>query len=164
MEAVFEHVKGVTDVVSGYAGGTADTAHYDLVVNHRTDHAEVVRIIFDPSVITYGQLLRVFFSVAHDPTQVDRQGPDLGRAYRSQIFYSDGGQGDVAQAYIDQLQASGAFDDPIVTGVDPLFAFWPAEPEHQDFVARHPQDDYVVLYSLPKISKLRALLPELYVP
>lgn len=162
VEAVFEHVNGVQEVVTGYSGGTAETAQYDLVVNHRTDHAEVVRVTFDPSEVTYGQLLQVFFSVVHDPTQIDRQGPDVGRAYRSHIFYLDGVQRDVALSYIDQLEAAGTFDDPIATLVDPYFAFHPAEEEHQNFVRNNPDDDYVVLHSLPKLSRLRALFPGLY--
>jgi peptide-methionine (S)-S-oxide reductase len=164
VETVFEHVRGVEDVVSGYSGGTADTAHYDLVINHQTDHAEVVRITFDPGEVSYAELLRVFFSVVHDPTEVDRQGPDIGTAYRSHIYYTGRAQQDVAEAYIDQLEANGIFPAPIATRLDPLFSFFAAEDEHQDYVARNTALPYVVLYSLPKLAKLEALFPDLYAP
>ena len=165
VEAVFEHVKGVLDVTSGYSGGTAETATYDLVaIEGTTDHAEVVQIRFDPAQVTFGQLLRVFFSVAHDPTQVDMQDPDVGRHYRSNIFYRDDEQRRVAEAYIAQIDALKAFDYRIATRVDPLNSFYSAEGDHQDFVARNPQDTYVLLYSLPKIWKLYLLLADLYGP
>lgn len=164
VEAVFEHVKGVEDVVSGYSGGTSDSAHYDLVINHMTDHAEVVRITYDSEEVSYADLLRVCFSVVHDPTEVDRQGPDIGAAYRSHIYYEGQAQQDVAVAYIDQLESSGAFANPIATRLDPLFAFFPAEEEHQDYVEQHRDLPYVVLYSLPKLARLEALLPDLYMP
>ncbi len=165
VEAVFESVRGVVDVVSGYAGGTAETARYDLVSGGgHTDHAEAVEITFDPAVVTYGQLLRVFFSAAHDPTQVDRQGADVGREYRSNIFYSSAGQRAVAEAYIDQLDVSGELPARIATRVDALTEFYWAEDEHQDYVNQHPDDAYVLIVSVPKVRKVGALFPELFTP
>jgi len=160
-EAVFEQLEGVKKVVSGYAGGTAETAKYEIVSTGKTDHAEAVRITYDPSKITYGQLLKVFFSVAHDPTQLNRQGPDWGPQYRSTIFYADEEQKRVAEAYIDQLTAAGVFSKPIVTTLEPLGEFYPAEDYHQDFCRRNPDHGYVVINALPKIEKVRTKFPGL---
>ena len=154
-EAVFEQLAGVDKVVSGFAGGDAATAHYDMVSSGRTNHAESIQITFDPAKITYGQLLKVFFAVAHDPTQLNRQGPDYGRQYRSAIFYKDAEQKRIAEAYIQQLGDAKVFNKPIVTEVVPLKGFYPAEEYHQHFVQRHPDHPYVVANSLPKLEKLR---------
>ena len=162
VEAVFEHVKGVVDVVSGYSGGTAETAIYELVVFGKTSHAEVVQVRFDPRQISYGQILHVYFSVAHDPTQVDRQDPDVGPEYRSNIFFADEAQGNVARAYVAQLNASGAFSRRIATRIDPLEAFYTAEDYHQDYVVKNPLAPYVVRYDLPKLAELQLLFPDLY--
>ena len=163
VEAVFEHVRGVLDVVAGYSGGTAETANYEMVAFAEiTDHAEAVEVVFDPTQVTYGQLLRIFFSVAHDPTQVDAQDPDYGRHYRSNIFYRNDEQRRVAEAYIAQIEALDAFSSPIATRLDPLDAFYWAEDEHQDFVMKNPQHGYVQLFSIPKVGKLAALFPQLY--
>lgn len=162
IEGVYEHVLGVRKVVSGYAGGEASTAHYDDVSSGRTGHAEAVEITFDPQQVPYGEILRIFFSVAHDPTQLNRQGPDSGTQYRSAIFYADDTQRDVAKAYIDQLNESGLFRRAIVTRIDPLQRFYPAESYHQDFIAKNPRDPYVVFNDLPKIRNLKQLFPELY--
>ena len=163
VEAVFEHVKGVTQVVSGYSGGSADTAKYDAVSSGSTGHAESVRISYDPSRISYGQLLKVFFSVAHDPTELNRQGPDTGTQYRSAIFFANDEQKRVAEAYIEQLQAVRAFPRSIVTQVTPLKAFYEAEAYHQDYLVRHPNQPYIVINDLPKIANLQRQLPNLYV-
>lgn len=163
VEGVFEHVKGVTQVVSGYTGGTADSASYDQVSSGRTGHAESVRVTYDPARISYGQLLKVFFSVAHDPTELNRQGPDSGTQYRSAIFYADADQQRVADAYIAQLRAARAFPQPIVTQVAPLKGFYDAEAYHQDYLAHHPTQLYIVINDLPKIDHLRRQLPALYV-
>lgn len=163
VEGVFEHVKGVTRVVSGYSGGTADTANYRQVSSGRTGHAEAVRITYDPRKISYGQLLRVFFSVAHDPTQLNRQGPDTGPQYRSAVFYADAEQKRVADAYIAQLQKAQVFPRPVVTEVVPLKAFHEAEAYHQDYVARNPRQPYVVVNDLPKIADLKRQFPSLFV-
>jgi peptide-methionine (S)-S-oxide reductase len=160
-EAVFEEVKGVTKVISGYAGGTREQAHYEIVGAGKTDHAESIQITYDPSKISYGQLLKVFFGAAHDPTQLNRQGPDYGRQYRSEIFYSDDEQKKVAEAYIQQLTEAHVFDHPIVTKVEPLKAFYPAEGYHQDYVRNNPTNPYVMVNSRPKIEKLRKLFPDL---
>ena len=160
VEAVFDHLKGVVDVVSGYSGGTAETAIYELVVFGTTTHAEVVEVHFDPTQISYGQILRVYFSVAHDPTQVDRQGPDVGPHYRSNIFFGDEAQGNVARAYVAQL--AGAFSRPIATRIDPLEAFYPAEDYHQDFLVKNPSDPYIVKYNLPLLVELQRMFPDLY--
>ena len=154
VEAVFEQLLGVTEVVSGYAGGTKETAEYKKVSDGSTDHAEVVKITYDPAKITYGQLLKVFFSL-HDPTTKDRQGPDWGRQYRSAFFYENDEQKRVAEAYIRQLNDAKAFKDPIVTTLEPLSAFYPAEEYHQDFVKRNPSHAYVVRWALPKIDKVQ---------
>jgi peptide-methionine (S)-S-oxide reductase len=160
-EAVFEEIAGVDKVVSGYAGGTAQTAKYDIVSAGKTDHAESIEVTFDPSKVSYGQLLKVFFGAAHDPTQLNRQGPDWGRQYRSEIFYTDAEQKRVAEAYIKQLQAAKVFGQPIVTEVAALEKFYPAEGYHQDFVKRNPTHRYVVVNALPKIEKVRREFPEL---
>lgn len=162
IEGVFEHVHGVRKVVSGYAGGEASTAHYADVGRGRTGHAESVEITFDPQQVPYGEILRIFFSVAHDPTQLNRQGPDTGTQYRSAIFYADVTQRDIAKAYIVQLNDSGLFKRAIVTRVDPLARFYPAETYHQDFIAKNPRDPYVMFNDLPKIRSLKKLFPELY--
>ena len=163
VEAVFEHVKGVTEVVSGYSGGSADTAKYDAVSSGSTGHAESVRISYDPSRISYGQLLKVLFSVAHDPTELNRQGPDTGTQYRSAVFFADAEQKRVTEAYIAQLQAARAFPRPIVTQVTPLKAFYEAEAYHQDYLVRHPNQPYIVINDLPKITNLQRQFPALYV-
>ena len=163
VEGVFEHVKGVTRVVSGYAGGQADTASYRQVSTGRTGHAESVRIFYDPARISYGQLLKVFFSVAHDPTELNRQGPDTGTQYRSAIFYASEDQKRVADGYIAQLQAAGVFPGRIVTQVVPLQGFYDAEAYHQNYLDQHPNQPYIVINDLPKIANLRRLLPSLYV-
>jgi peptide-methionine (S)-S-oxide reductase len=158
-EAVFEQLTGVENVVSGYAGGDAKTAHYDIVTTGRTDHAEAIEITFDPAKISYGQLLKVFFAVAHDPTQLNRQGPDSGRQYRSAIFWRDAEQKRIAEAYIQQLTAAKVFHDPIVTELSELQKFYPAETYHQDFVQRRPNHPYVVVNALPKVRKLAKDFP-----
>jgi peptide-methionine (S)-S-oxide reductase len=163
VEGVFEHVKGVTRVVSGYTGGNADTASYEQVSTGRTGHAESVHISYDPARVSYGQLLKVYFSVAHDPTELNRQGPDSGTQYRSAIFYANAEQKRVAEAYIAQLQAAHAFAQPIVTQVAPLKGFYDAEAYHQDYLAHHPNQPYIVINDQPKIDHLRQQLPALYV-
>jgi peptide-methionine (S)-S-oxide reductase len=163
VEAVFEHVKGVTQVVSGYAGGSADTAKYDEVSSGSTGHAESVRISYDPSRISYGQLLKVFFSVAHDPTELNRQGPDTGTQYRSAVFFANDEQKRIAESYIAQLQTARAFPRSIVTQVTPLKAFYEAEAYHQDYLARNPNQPYIVINDLPKIANLQRQFPALYV-
>ena len=162
VEAVFEHVKGVSRVESGYSGGSAATAQYGTVSSGATGHAESVRIAYDPSQITYGQLLKVFFAVAHDPTELNRQGPDTGTQYRSAIFYSNDEQKRIAQAYIEQLNQAKVFGRKIVTLVVPFQAFHEAEAYHQDYLVHHPNDPYIVYNDLPKLENLRKLLPELY--
>ena len=162
--AVFEHVKGVKSVVAGYSGGSAATAKYEVVSAGRTGHAESVKITYDPSKVSYADLLRVFFSVAHDPTELNRQGPDSGTQYRSVIFYSNEDQKQIAMAYIEQLNKAGVFRKPIVTQVVPLQAFYPAEAYHQDFLALHPDDPYIVNNDLPKLRKLQKQFPTLCRP
>ena len=156
VEAVYKNLDGVLTVKSGYAGGSADTADYETVSTGTTNHAESVEVVYDPGRITYGQILRVFFSIAHDPTQLNRQGPDTGRQYRSAIFYADDEQKRVAEAYIDQLNKAHIFDRPIVTEVVPLEAFFEAETYHQDYAARNPSNPYIVINAQPKVSKLRS--------
>lgn len=163
VEAVFEHVKGVTQVVSGYSGGSADSAQYERVSSGATGHAEAVRVSYDPSRVTYGQLLKVFFSVAHDPTELNRQGPDTGTQYRSAIFFSGDEQKRVAEGYIAQLQAARVFPQRIVTELSPLKAFYDAEAYHQDYLARNPNQPYIVINDLPKLANLQRQLPALYV-
>ena len=156
VEAVYKNLDGVTSVKSGYAGGTADTADYETVSSGTTDHAESVEVVYDPSRITYGQILKVFFSIAHDPTQLNRQGPDTGRQYRSAIFYEDDEQKRLADAYIEQLNKAHVFDRPIVTEVVPLEAFFQAETYHQDYAARNPLNPYILINAQPKVRKLRS--------
>jgi len=156
VEAVYKDLVGVTSVKSGYAGGSADTADYETVSTGTTNHAESVEVLYDPSRLSYGQILKVFFSIAHDPTQLNRQGPDTGRQYRSAIFYVDDEQKRIAEAYIDQLNKAHVFDRPIVTEVVPLEAFYEAETYHQDYAARNPLNPYIVFNAQPKVRKLRA--------
>jgi peptide-methionine (S)-S-oxide reductase len=163
IEAVFEHVKGVKSVTSGYSGGEAKTAHYEMVSDGQTGHAESVQITYDPSKITYGQLLKVFFSVAHDPTQLNRQGPDTGTQYRSAVFYTNEEQKRIAESYIIQLNQAKVFAGPIVTQSVPLNAFYKAEAYHQDYAVHHPDDRYIVINDLPKVENLRKQLPDLYI-
>src|SRR5215813_2654843 len=162
VEAVFEHVKGVTRVESGYAGGTADSAQYDTVSSGRTGHAESVQITYDPSQITYGQLLKVFFAVAHDPTELNRQGPDVGTQYRSAIFYANDEQKRIAESYVAQLDQAKVFPHKIATEVAPLKSFYKAEDYHQNYLVNHPNEPYIVYNDLPKLKALRKELPELY--
>lgn len=160
-EVVFEQLDGVTDVTSGYAGGKPEEAHYEMVGSGKTNHAESIRITFDPSKITYGTLLKVFFSVAHDPTTKDRQGPDWGHQYRSAIWFKDAEQEKIARAYIEQLTEAKIFKSPIVTEVSPYKAFYAAEDYHQDYVKNHPSNPYVIVNSVPKIEKLKKAYPDL---
>ncbi len=162
VDAVFKHVKGVVDVVSGYAGGSAATAHYEMVSGGDTGHAESVRVRFDPAQVSYQQLLQVFFSVAHDPTQLNRQGPDVGSQYRSVIFYANAEQQQLAQSYIRQLTVTHAYSAPIVTQVVPLQQFYPAEEHHQNYLELHPYQPYIVFNDLPKLKQLRKQFPALY--
>jgi len=162
VQGVFEHVKGVTSVVSGYAGGGSATAHYELVGTEMTGHAESIRIAFNPKEVSYGQLLRIYFSVAHDPTELNRQGPDEGPSYRSEIFFTTPEQEKVARAYIAQLTKARSYASPIVTKLEPLKGFYPAEGYHQDYLIHHPESLYIQVNDLPKIAHLRALYPALY--
>jgi peptide-methionine (S)-S-oxide reductase len=164
IQAVFQHVKGVTSATSGYSGGEARTANYETVSTGQTGHAESVKIIYDPSQVTYGQLLKVYFSVAHDPTELNRQGPDTGTQYRSAIFYSNEEQKRIAEAYINQLNQAKVFKRQIVTEVVALKAFYPAEAYHQDYAMHHPDEPYIKFNDLPKVMNLSKQLPELYVP
>jgi peptide-methionine (S)-S-oxide reductase len=161
-QAVFERVKGVLDTAAGYSGGSAKTATYDQVTSETTGHAESVEVVYDPSRITYGQLLRIFFSVAHDPTELNRQGPDVGTSYRSAIFYSDEDQKRIANAYIAQLDAARVFPGHIVTEVTPLKGFYRAEDYHQDFAIKNPNNSYIRVCDLPKIAALKQQFPELF--
>jgi peptide-methionine (S)-S-oxide reductase len=161
-QAVFERVKGVVDTTAGYSGGTANTAHYSDVTTEKTGHAESVRVVYDPSQITYGQLLRIFFSVAHDPTQLNRQGNDVGPSYRSVIFYGDEEQHRVADAYIKQLDAAHVFSRPIVTQVVPLKAFYAGEDYHQDYALKNPDNPYIEVCDRPKIAALKQQFPDLF--
>ena len=163
VEAVFEHVKGVTDVKSGYAGGTAKTAEYETVSTGETGHAESVIVTFDASQVTYQQLLKVFFYIAHNPTELNRQGPDTGTQYRSAIFYANDEQKRLAQNYIDELTKSKAFERPIATQVVALNKFYPAEEYHQNYLKLHPDDPYIVINDLPKVENLRKKFPDLYI-
>jgi peptide-methionine (S)-S-oxide reductase len=162
IQAVFQHVKGVKSATSGYSGGSAATAEYELVSTGETGHAESVKIVFDPAQVSYGQLLRVFFSVAHDPTELNRQGPDTGSQYRSLIFYANEQQKHIAEAYIAQLQQVKSFSRPIVTQVVPLKAFYAAEAYHQNYATLHPNDMYIAINDAPKVEHLREQLPDLY--
>jgi len=161
-QSVFERVKGVIATTAGYAGGSANTATYAEVTTETTGHAESVRVVYDPSKITYGQLLRVFFSVAHDPTQLNRQGPDVGTSYRSAIFYANEEQKKISLAYIHQLDAAGVFPSRIVTQVTPLQGFYDAESYHQDYALHNPQNPYIQVCDRPKIEALKQQFPELF--
>jgi len=162
-QSVFERVKGVLDTTAGYAGGSAATATYDQVTTETTGHAESVEVVYDPSKITYGELLRIFFSVVHDPTELNRQGPDVGTSYRSAIFYMNDEQKRIADAYIKQLDAAKAFPAPIVTEVTPLKGFYRAEDYHQDYALNHPNNPYIKVCDLPKIKLLQEEFPQLFV-
>jgi peptide-methionine (S)-S-oxide reductase len=162
IEAVFENVKGVKSAESGYAGGTADTAQYETVSSGGTGHAESVRITYDPSQVTYGQLLKVFFAVAHDPTQLNRQGPDMGTQYRSAIFYANEEQKRIAESYIAQLDQAKVYGSKIVTQVVPLQSFHEAEGYHQNYLVNHPNEPYIVYHDMPKLAALKKELPDLY--
>jgi peptide-methionine (S)-S-oxide reductase len=162
VQAVFQHVKGVVDATSGYAGGAADTAKYELVSTGETGHAESVRVTFDPGRVSFGQLLRVFFSVAHNPTELNHQGLDDGTQYRSALFFTDPAQKRVADAYIAQLDRAKLFPGRIVTEVAPLKAFYPAEAYHQNYAANHPNNPYIVINDAPKVEHLRQMFPALY--
>jgi len=162
-QSVFERVKGVKKTVVGYAGGSAATAHYEQVITETTGHAESVEVEYDPAVISYGQLLRIFFSVAHDPTELNRQGPDVGTSYRSAIFYTDAEQQKIAQAYIAQLDAAHVFKSKIVTAVTPLKGFYRAEEYHQDYALHNPDNPYIQVCDRPKIAALQKEYPDLFV-
>ncbi len=162
VEAVFEHVKGVTEVTSGYSGGAAKTANYKAVSGGDTGHAEAVRITYDASQVSYEQLLKIYFSVAHDPTELNRQGPDTGTQYRSAIFYTDDEQKRIARAYIAQLDQAKVFKRPIVTQVVALDSYYKAEAYHQDYLAHHPNEPYIVINDQPKVANLRKQFPDLY--
>lgn len=162
VEAVFENVKGVKNARSGYAGGDSKTANYDDVSGGRTKHAEAVVVTFDPAKITYSQLLSVFFAVAHDPTEVDRQGPDVGPQYRSAIFYTDDAQKQAAEAYIAAINGAKVFEKPVATQVVPLVKFYEAEEYHQNYLVRNPTQPYIVIHDMPKLEALKAKFPELY--
>ncbi|PZV12838.1 MAG: peptide-methionine (S)-S-oxide reductase [Pseudanabaena sp.] len=161
-EAVFEHLKGVSNVVSGYSGGSAATANYETVGSGRTGHAESIRITYDPSQISYEKLLEIYFYVAHDPTQLNRQGPDRGTQYRSAIFFANGEQQKIAAAYIERLNQTKSFSKPVVTQLVPLEHFYVAEDYHQDFIVRNPTYPYVVAHDLPKLAQLKKQFPEIY--
>lgn len=162
IQAVFQHVKGVSSATSGYSGGSSLTAHYEVVSTGATGHAESVQIVYDPSQVTYGELLRVFFSVAHDPTELNRQGPDEGTQYRSSIFYTTDEQKHIAEAYIAQLDKAKVYSRPIVTQVVPLKGFYAAEGYHQNYAANHPDDLYIRFNDAPKVTHLRQQFPDLY--
>jgi len=162
VQAVFQHVKGVISATSGYSGGAKSTAEYEIVSTGTTNHAESVKVVFDPSKVTFGQLLQVFFSVAHDPTQLNHQGPDEGTQYRSVIFYSTDQQKKIVDAYIAQLDQVNIFKKKIVTQVVPLKAFYPAEGYHQNYATLHPDNPYIAHYDLPKLSNLQQMYPQLY--
>jgi len=162
VQAVFQHSKGVTQAVSGYAGGQKETAHYEMVGSGRTGHAESVQVTFDPRQISLGKILQIYFSVAHNPTELNRQGPDEGTQYRSEIFYADEEQKRVAEAYIAQLDKAQVFGRPIVTKVEALAGFFPAEGYHQDFAVLHPTYPYIVFNDLPKLENLQRLFPDAY--
>jgi peptide-methionine (S)-S-oxide reductase len=162
VQGVYEHVRGVRKVLAGYAGGDKATAQYETVSSGTTGHAESVKIVFDPAEISYGQILQIAFSVVHDPTQLNRQGPDVGSQYRSSVFYGDDGQKRIAEAYIAQLNQAHAFARPIVTRVDPLKGFYPAEDYHQDYLIHNPGVPYIAYFDIPKIENLKRTFPELY--
>ena len=162
VQGVYQHVTGVTSAVSGYAGGSKGSARYETVGGGDSGHAEAVQVTFDPRQVSYGALLQIFFSVAHDPTQLNRQGPDVGTQYRSTVFPADARQAEVAKAYIAQLNAAHAFDAPIVTTIEPDRAFYPAEEYHQDYLTLHPDQPYIAINDLPKIAELKRLFPSQY--
>jgi peptide-methionine (S)-S-oxide reductase len=162
VQGVFQHVKGVKKAVSGYAGGAANTAQYERVSNGDTGHAEAVEVTFDPAQVSYGSLLQIYFSVAHNPTELNRQGPDHGTQYRSAIFVQSPEQQRIAQAYIAQLDSARSFDKPIVTKLETYNGFYPAEEEHQDFLTEHPTYPYIVINDLPKVAQLKQLYPQRY--
>jgi peptide-methionine (S)-S-oxide reductase len=162
IQAVFQHVKGVRSATSGYSGGEAKTAEYETVSTGETGHAEAVKVVFDPAQISYGRLLKVFFSVAHDPTELNRQGPDADSQYRSAIFYSNDEQKHIATAYISQLDQAKSFSRPIVTQVAPLKAFYTAEAYHQNYATLHPDNPYIATYDAPKVEHLREQFPDIY--
>jgi peptide-methionine (S)-S-oxide reductase len=162
VQGVFQHVKGVTSAVSGYSGGASETARYESVGSGRTGHAEAVKVTFDPQQISYGEILQIYFSVAHDPTELNRQGPDTGPQYRSAIFPANAAQNRVAQSYIGQLNKAGVFSKPIATKIEPFTGFYPAEADHQDFLTRNPDYPYIVINDLPKIENLKQLFASVY--
>ena len=162
VQAVFQHTQGVLNAVSGYAGGSKETANYDSIGTGQTGHAESVQITYDPKQISYGKLLQIYFSVAHDPTQLNRQGPDSGTQYRSAVFYQNATQKQVTESYIAQLGAAKVFAGNIVTQLTPLAAFYPAEPYHQDYATLNPHSPYIARFDLPKIANLKTMMPELY--
>jgi len=162
VQAVFQHTRGVTSAISGYAGGTTKSPDYDDVTTGRTGHAEAVKVTYDPKQVSYGQILRIFFSVVHDPTQLNRQGPDRGTQYRSAIFTTGDSQMKVATAYVAQLDTAKVYPKPIVTKVQPAPRFWPAEDYHQDYATRHPDNSYIAYYDLPKIANLKRMFPTQY--
>ncbi|GAB2907466.1 peptide-methionine (S)-S-oxide reductase MsrA [Paralcaligenes sp. KSB-10] len=162
VQGVFQHVQGVQQAVSGYAGGVAGTAHYETVSGGSTGHAESVQVTFDPATVTYGKLLQIFFSVAHNPTELNRQGPDTGTQYRSALFPTSALQQQVAQAYIAQLDAAHLFSRPLVTRIEKYTGFYPAEAYHQNFLTMHPNYPYIVINDLPKIAQLKRLFPDRY--
>jgi peptide-methionine (S)-S-oxide reductase len=164
VQLVYQHTKGVIQAVSGYSGGTQNTAVYEVVSSGRTGHAESVQVRFDPKEISYGKILQVFFSVTHDPTQLNRQGPDVGPQYRTAIFYANDEQRRIAEAYVKQLDDLKLFRHPIVTRIDQLQAFYPAESYHQDYATLHPHQPYISYNDLPKVEKLKQLMPEVYRP
>jgi peptide-methionine (S)-S-oxide reductase len=159
-EGVFENMPGVIDVVSGYAGDTKEKADYEIVSSGTTNHAEATRVVYDPKKVTYGQILKAFFAIAHDPTQLNRQGPDIGRQYRSAIFYANDDQKRVAEAYIKQLNQAKVFDNPIVTTLEKLTEFYPAESYHQDFVRKNPMHPYILQQAMPKVEKAKKAAAE----
>jgi peptide-methionine (S)-S-oxide reductase len=162
VQAVFQHVKGVVSATSGYSGGTVKNPSYEAVCTGRTGHAESVQVVYDPSKVTLGQILKTFFSVAHDPTEMNRQGPDTGAQYRSAVFYADEGQQRITRAYIEQLNQAKIFRRPIATQVVALEQFYQAEAYHQDYAAKHPYEPYIAINDLPKVDALRKQLPDLY--
>ena len=162
VQGVFQHVKGVVSATSGYAGGAKDAAQYEMVSTGTTGHAESVKVVFDPKEVSFGKLLQIYFSVAHDPTELNCQGPDTGTQYRSAIFPANADQTRIAKAYIDQLNQARSFDAPIVTQIEPARAFYPAEDYHQDFLTTHPRYPYIVINDLPKIENLKRLFPKDY--
>jgi peptide-methionine (S)-S-oxide reductase len=162
VQGVFQHVEGVTSAVSGYAGGAADTAHYAMISSGTTGHAEAVRVTYDPHRITYGRLLQIYFSVAHDPTELNRQGPDSGPQYRSAIFPQNAEQARIAASYVDQLNQAKIFMTPVVTTIEPGKPFYPAEAYHQDYLTLHPTQPYIAINDLPKVAALKTMFPDRY--